>query len=318
MTEKSKKLSICIPTYNKAECIEAMVKNLISEGIEEFSDMELIVADDCSKDDTVERIENLGAGYENIRFIANKENLGLAGNINLLLSLAKGQYVWFPGQDDIFVTGILSKLHPIIQNDNYGHIFINHSLYRDGETVNEKLFTGTGGHFEDGIEMFEYVVNNSITGFGTLMFMSANIFRRELVIEALGILTKKGEADNPAIPLGYSLFSSSLPGYIVEEVYVVDDTTSCSWDNIKYLVGAREEIAILDILASEMGCGRRIRKLILNNLPIDRPELGFIKYKKKKNIKKDNYALKMYLKHFPWIIVKDMCDVVIGRITKVN
>jgi GT2 family glycosyltransferase len=70
---------------------------------------ELLIIDDCSKDDTVDFLKGLGAG---VRTFFNEENRGFAKNNNFLAREAKGKYLCFLN-NDVFVEG--DWLSPMIK-----------------------------------------------------------------------------------------------------------------------------------------------------------------------------------------------------------
>lgn len=68
-------LSICIASYNKAELTERLVKSLLKIDSDEYN---VVVVDNCSTDDTVERLERLSASK--LTIIKNEKNIGGAAN----------------------------------------------------------------------------------------------------------------------------------------------------------------------------------------------------------------------------------------------
>lgn len=89
------RLSVCIPTWNGAPTIErAMTSILGQEGVE----LELVVCDDASEDETCARVR--GFDDPRVRLFANRERAGIVGNWNSVLSHARGEYAVVFGQDD--------------------------------------------------------------------------------------------------------------------------------------------------------------------------------------------------------------------------
>lgn len=88
-------LSICIPTWNGAATVERTAASLLAQ---QDIDFELVVCDDASSDDTVDRIRSLGDPRISVhRF---DERAGIVGNWNRCLERARGPYVVLVGQDD--------------------------------------------------------------------------------------------------------------------------------------------------------------------------------------------------------------------------
>ena len=67
MTPESNTISIIVPMYNAAQTIDRCVASVFSQ---RFPDMELLLIDDGSTDDTLARCETLAAGRPDVRVIA--------------------------------------------------------------------------------------------------------------------------------------------------------------------------------------------------------------------------------------------------------
>ena len=97
-------VSVCIPSYNQERYIESAVKSVLSQT---FSDFELIIVDDCSPDQTYERLQRFSDSR--IRLYRNDRNLGLEGNWNTAISKAQGTYVKLLCGDDILYPECLER-----------------------------------------------------------------------------------------------------------------------------------------------------------------------------------------------------------------
>lgn len=91
-----KKLSVIIPCYNTKEYIEPCVKSVVNNNIE---DMEIILVNDGSTDDTLEELKRLKKIYKNIK-IVDKENGGLSSARNAGIESSTGKYITFLDSDD--------------------------------------------------------------------------------------------------------------------------------------------------------------------------------------------------------------------------
>jgi glycosyltransferase involved in cell wall biosynthesis len=91
------KVSVLIPTYNSerhlAECLDSVLA-------QDYSDMEILISDDCSTDNTRQVIKLYAARDPRIRWWENPVNLGLIGNHNACLQAATGDYIKFVQADD--------------------------------------------------------------------------------------------------------------------------------------------------------------------------------------------------------------------------
>lgn len=98
------KFSILIPSYNGEKIIEETLRSILAQS---FSDYEIIVSDDASKDKTEEIVKSLH--NPKIKFFRNKKNLGYPGNLNEALKYANGEIIYLMGQDDILGKDVLLK-----------------------------------------------------------------------------------------------------------------------------------------------------------------------------------------------------------------
>ncbi len=91
------RLSICIPTYKRSRLLAELLDSIIGQGI---SDLEVIVSDDASPDDTAEVAQRYHTRIANFTFIRQPENIGLDRNFLAVVEAATGDYVWLMGDDD--------------------------------------------------------------------------------------------------------------------------------------------------------------------------------------------------------------------------
>ena len=84
-------LSICIPTYNRANILNDCLKNLFP--LAQKYEIPIYVSDNASTDHTEEVVNNLKKSYSHIYYFRNKENLKDL-NYGLVLKMAKSKYAW--------------------------------------------------------------------------------------------------------------------------------------------------------------------------------------------------------------------------------
>lgn len=91
------RVSICIPTYNRALTLRRVIQDLLNQT---FPDFELIICDDVSSDDTGQVVKSFKDNR--IRYYRNETNLGLYPNWNRCIQLASGEYVAIHHDHDIY------------------------------------------------------------------------------------------------------------------------------------------------------------------------------------------------------------------------
>lgn len=88
-------VSVLMPAYNCAAFIKQAIDSIINQT---YTNWELLIADDCSKDNT----RKIAEGYTDsrIKFYHNTKNLGYLQTWNKLAALAKGGFITFQDADD--------------------------------------------------------------------------------------------------------------------------------------------------------------------------------------------------------------------------
>jgi glycosyltransferase involved in cell wall biosynthesis len=105
--ENSPKVSVILPTYNRGNIIHEAIKSVLAQT---YSPWELIIADDCSNDNTSDICLKLASEDPRIRYYQNQENLGLPRNRNMALSHVKGDLVLFIEDDMVLDEECISIL----------------------------------------------------------------------------------------------------------------------------------------------------------------------------------------------------------------
>lgn len=116
-TEASKKyplVSIGMPTYNGARRIVRAFGSVLKQ---DYPNLEIIVCDNCSTDDTQELCEKMAREYPFIRYIRHPKNLGILSNFEYALQEAKGKYYMWLSDDDFIEPGILGKYAEFLENN---------------------------------------------------------------------------------------------------------------------------------------------------------------------------------------------------------
>jgi glycosyltransferase involved in cell wall biosynthesis len=91
----SPRVSVVLPTFNRASLLPRAIESVLGQT---FRDLELIVVDDCSTDDTPRVVEQYAGNR--VSFIRLERNLGAAAARNVAIRLAVGELVAFQDSDD--------------------------------------------------------------------------------------------------------------------------------------------------------------------------------------------------------------------------
>src|SRR5437764_433544 len=93
------RLSVIVASYNRASFLPGCVASLRAAGV---PDLEIVIVDDGSRDDTRAVVESLGPG---IRYIY-QENRGLSEARNTGIRAARGRYLAYLDSDDFWLPGV--------------------------------------------------------------------------------------------------------------------------------------------------------------------------------------------------------------------
>lgn len=166
------KISVCIPSYNRAIVLRELLDSILTQDYDNF---EVVIAEDCSPQR--EEIRHITSSYQSIYldkiyFFENSHNLGYDGNIRQLFELAKGEFVFFMGNDDLMCEGALSKVAAAIsRHPNVGVVLRSYAAFDE----NPRDITQTFRYFDK--EIFFPAGAKTIT----------TIYRRSVVIPGLVI-----------------------------------------------------------------------------------------------------------------------------------
>ncbi len=103
------KISVILPVYNKANHLIQSIDSIIHQ---DLNDIEIIIIDDNSTDNSLFIINQYKDFDSRIKVIFNKKNLGVASTRNIALKKARGEYIAFLDADDFFPSNdVLSSLY---------------------------------------------------------------------------------------------------------------------------------------------------------------------------------------------------------------
>lgn len=115
------RLSICIPTLNRAHLIGETLASIICQATNEC---EIVVSDNASTDNTEEVVAQYAQRFSRLRYIKQHTNIGLDRNFDAAVLHAKGEYCWLLGDDDLLKPGAIAAALDAIE-DSYSLVLIN-------------------------------------------------------------------------------------------------------------------------------------------------------------------------------------------------
>ena len=142
-------ISVILPTYNGEKHIVETLESVLNQT---YTNLEIIIVDDCSTDKTVEIIKSYNDSR--IKLHINETNIGIGENTNKALSLATGEFIMMQDHDDISspsraelqlkclidhpdVTGITSHPESFFNNTPTREIYNKLDTYHINKTASE-------------------------------------------------------------------------------------------------------------------------------------------------------------------------------------
>lgn len=170
-------LSLTIPTYNRAPFLAELLECLLPQfAALAPGEAELIVSDNCSTDDTPAVVASFAARGLPCRCVRNATNLGADGNFAQCLNLARGQYVWVMGDDDLLLPGALPALVSLLRDRDVDLVYLSSVAFSgalDLAAVNTKDKLGRYAEIvTDGEYFLEKV--NALLGLISVMMVNKN------------------------------------------------------------------------------------------------------------------------------------------------
>jgi glycosyltransferase involved in cell wall biosynthesis len=125
----SEPLSIIVSTYNRGPFVEANTEWLLRITDLPGEAVQVIVVDNASTDDTVDRLERFRS-HPRFTLRVNSQNVGMLGNLRVCATLARSRHVWLTGDDDFIVPEALRAIREVLLDDpGLPLISVNFAVY---------------------------------------------------------------------------------------------------------------------------------------------------------------------------------------------
>ena len=196
MNQNLKKISVCIPAYNRPELLTPLLDSILSQ---KHTNYEIVICEDASP--MREQIRNIVDEYKIkwpglFHYYENEKNLGYDGNIRNLILKSSGDYCFFMGNDDLMHPEALELVaSAIARHENIGAVLRTYASFDDSPENINQVFR----YFEN--ETFFPAGPDTITTF----------YRRSVVIS--GLVLHREEA------LKYS--TDIFDGTLLYQLYLV-------------------------------------------------------------------------------------------------
>lgn len=213
----SKLVSIALCTYNGETYLRQQLDTLVGQS---YPNLEVIVVDDCSKDNTVEILQEYAGKYPQFKLYTNTQNLGYTKNFEKAIKLCSGDYIALCDQDDLWHPQKIELQVKAIQDN----VLIYHDsefIHQDGTDMNKKMSDIMNLYRGDRPEVFLFF--NCVSGHSILM-------KKELLDKAL--------------PLKEGFFHDAWLAYVATNIGKIDFIPECL---VRYRQHNNSETNILNL-----------------------------------------------------------------------
>ena len=158
-------ISVVVPTFNRSESLLVAINSILKT---KNLNIEIIIIDDASEDDTQKKINLLN--NKKIKYIKNDKNIGTAKSKLKGIEIAEGDYIGFLDDDDIWTTELIN-----FESDISSHcdiILYNFQIHSKIDNTT-RIF-----NLKKYQTNFEYNVAKTMGG----IFMQACLFKKEFIL----------------------------------------------------------------------------------------------------------------------------------------
>lgn len=134
-------VSVILPSYNRAEFLERSIASVLNQSIKE---LELLIIDDGSYDNTFEIVQSFIKNYPNIRYM-HHVNRGVTLSMNAGIKTSVGEYITFLGSDDEYKENHIElrlkyfQYHPEVDLIHGGAEIIGDQYVYDKNDLSKKI-----------------------------------------------------------------------------------------------------------------------------------------------------------------------------------
>lgn len=178
MSMHNQLISIAMCTYNGERYLKEQLNSILQQS---HHNIEVVICDDKSTDNTVAIIKQFQQSDSRIRLYQNSKNLGYVKNFEKAISLCTGLFIALSDQDDVWLT---NKLAMLIKKIGHHSLIYTDSIPIDDQSkiINSSTFQSKNNLFY-GQKKLAFLFFNCISG-------NTILFKRELIADILPIPEK--------------------------------------------------------------------------------------------------------------------------------
>ncbi|AGJ01909.1 glycosyltransferase [Rickettsia prowazekii] len=131
-------ISIVLTVYNREKLLPFAIESCLNQS---FKDFELIIIDDCSKDNSALIAKKYAEQDPRIKIIINEHNKRLSASLNIAFKKANGKYFTWTSDDNLFHEEALAKMVKILDNaPEIGLVYTDYTLIDEKGNIGARLY----------------------------------------------------------------------------------------------------------------------------------------------------------------------------------
>lgn len=147
MVSNTPLVSVITPTFNSSEFIAETIQSVVAQT---YTNWEMIIVDDCSTDNTVEKVKEYQDKDNRIHLYELKQNSGSAIARNTAMDHAEGRYIAFLDSDDLWLPEKLAKQLSFMKEKDIAFSFTKYTrILEDGTKTNAVSTTPESVNYDD-------------------------------------------------------------------------------------------------------------------------------------------------------------------------
>lgn len=160
MMENQPLVSVIMPCYNAEKYVSESIESVVNQT---YTNWELLITDDQSSDRTPAIVQAFSEKEPRIKFAVAEQHSGIAATRNKSLARAKGRFVAFLDNDDLWVADKLEKQVRFMLENGHAFVYSAYELMKEDGSLKGKTIKTAG------VVNYDKYLKNTIIGSGTIM-----------------------------------------------------------------------------------------------------------------------------------------------------
>lgn len=178
------KVSIIIPIY----CVEQYIERCLQSVMEQaYSDIECIIVDDCTTDNSIQKCEQMIANYNGsieFKVLHHNRNKGLSAARNTGTLAATGDYLYYLDSDDWINKDCIKDLINVAEYDSSVEMIMG-GIYKVGDNTQWDFFLKKGIYTSN---LIEYTCQNNIYAMAVNKLIRIDFIKKNKILFKEGLL----------------------------------------------------------------------------------------------------------------------------------